>query len=166
LHDFLMEKLPEFMVPSAFVVLDGFPLLPNGKVDRHALPAPEQARPGLKKAFAPPSNSLEEVLAGVWAEVLGLEQVGVHDNFFELGGHSLLAARLVSQVRDTFRVELPLHSLFDAPTVAGLSRTLVAHEAKPGQIEKIAQILKRVGEMSAEEAKQMLEQKRSKMGAA
>lgn len=166
LHDFLTEKLPEFMVPSAFVVLDAFPLLPNGKVDRHALPAPEQARTGLKKALVPPSNSLEEVLAGVWAEVLGLEQVGIQDNFFELGGHSLLAARLVSQVRDTFRVELPLHSLFDAPTVAGLSRTLVAREAKPGQTEKIAQILKRLTEMSAEEAKQILQEKKSRRGVA
>ena len=128
--------------------------------------SPLQARPGLRKAFVAPSNPLEEVLAGIWAEVLGLDQVGIDDNFFELGGHSLLAARLVSQVRDSFRVDLPLHSLFDTPSVAGLSRTLVAREAKPGQTEKIAQILKRLGEMSAEEAKQMLEQKKGRVGVA
>jgi natural product biosynthesis luciferase-like monooxygenase protein len=166
LHDFLLEKLPEFMVPSAFVVLGGFPLLPNGKVNRHSLPAPEQAGPELKKAFAAPSNPLEEALAGIWAEVLGLEQVGMHDNFFELGGHSLLAARLVSQVRDTFRVDLPLHSLFDAPTVAALARALIAREAKPGQTEKIAQILKRLAAMSPEEAQQMLQRRKSKRGVA
>lgn len=166
LHDFLVAKLPEFMVPSAFVVLDAFPLLPNGKVDRGSLPAPDQARPALKKAFAAPGNPVEAALAAIWTELLAVERIGVDDNFFELGGHSLLAARLVSQVRDSFRVELPLHTLFDAPTVAGLSRTVIAHETKPGQSEKIAQVLKRLGEMSAEEAKRLLEQKKSKTAVA
>jgi natural product biosynthesis luciferase-like monooxygenase protein len=166
LHDFLMQKLPEFMVPSAFVSLDAFPLLPNGKVDRHSLPSPDQARPQLQKAFVAPTNTLEEALAGIWTDLLGIERIGILDNFFELGGHSLLAARLVSQVRDTFRVELPLHSLFDAPTVAGLSRTVVARETKPGQSEKIAQIIKRLGAMSKEEAKQILQQKKNNMAVA
>jgi natural product biosynthesis luciferase-like monooxygenase protein len=166
LRDFLMQKLPEFMVPSAFVSLDAFPLLPNGKVDRHSLPSPDQARPQLQKAFVAPTNALEEALAVIWTDLLGIERVGILDNFFELGGHSLLAARLVSQVRDTFRVELPLHSLFDAPTVAGLSRTVVARETKPGQSEKIAQVIKRLGAMSKEEAKQILQQKKNNMAVA
>ena len=121
LYGFLQANLPAYMVPSAFVLLDALPLMPSGKVDRRALPAPEQVRPELGEAFKAPRTPVEEVLAGIWADVLGLEQVGIHDNFFELGGHSLLAMQIISRVCRTFKVELPLRALFATPTVAGLA---------------------------------------------
>jgi amino acid adenylation domain-containing protein len=121
LLDYLSQKLPENMVPSTFVLLDEFPLSPNGKVERRALPAPDTARPQLQEAFVPPSNHVEEVLAGIWADVLKLDQVGVRDNFFRLGGHSLLATQVVSRVRDALQLNISLPQLFDAPTIEGLS---------------------------------------------
>jgi amino acid adenylation domain-containing protein len=121
LRHFLKQKLPDYMIPAAFVMLDNLPLTPNGKVDRRALPSPE-LRPELSLTFVAPRTPIEEMLANIWACVLGIEQVGVHDNFFELGGHSLLAAQIISRVRDTMSVELPLRSLFEAPTVASLAQ--------------------------------------------
>jgi amino acid adenylation domain-containing protein len=115
LRDYLKQKLPEHMVPVAFVFLDTLPLTPNGKVDRKALPPPD-FKPS-EKNFVAPRNETEEVLAGIWCELLHLKRVGVHDNFFQLGGHSLLATQLISRVRNAFGVELPLQALFDAPTV-------------------------------------------------
>jgi amino acid adenylation domain-containing protein len=121
---FLQAKLPEYMVPSAFVQLDALPQTPNGKVDRQALPAPHQSRPELATAFVAPRTAVETALAGIWAEVLGAERVGIHDNFFELGGHSLLATQVMSRLPGTFHVELPLRSLFEAPTVAALAEQI------------------------------------------
>ena len=121
---FLKERLPEYMVPSAFVFLDALPLTPNGKVDRQALPAPTSARPESGETFVAPGTPAEEVLAGIWAELLGVEQVGIHDNFFELGGHSLLATQVVSRVRELFHVEIALRQVFETPTVAGLAQNI------------------------------------------
>jgi acyl carrier protein len=126
LRSFLKEKMPDYMVPSAFVWLEELPLTPNGKVDRRALPAPDQSRPDLKESFVAPRTPAEEVIAGIWAEVLKLEQVGVHDNFFDLGGHSLLATQVMSRVREAFRMEMPLRTLFEAPTVAQLGESVAA----------------------------------------
>jgi len=113
--------LPDYMVPSAYVTLDTLPLTPSGKVDRRALPVPEGRRPELEEAFVAPRTPTEEVLAGIWAEVLGLEQIGIYDSFFELGGHSLLATQVISRIRRVFHVELSLRTLFEEPTVAGLA---------------------------------------------
>ncbi|HEX8904980.1 MAG TPA: amino acid adenylation domain-containing protein, partial [Longimicrobiaceae bacterium] len=113
------ERLPEYMVPSAFVPIARIPLTPNGKVDRRVLPAPEHA--AAASAFVAPRGPVEEALAGIWAELLGVDRVGANDGFFELGGHSLLATRVASRVRDVFGVELPVRALFEAPTVAELA---------------------------------------------
>src|SRR6185436_8527708 len=110
-----------YMVPSAFVALEALPLTPNGKVNRRALPAPDNVRPTLEASFVAPRNSIEETLAGIWSQLLGVERVGVQDGFFELGGHSLLATQLVSRVREAFGVEIPLRAIFEAPTIAGLA---------------------------------------------
>lgn len=120
----LAQKLPEYMLPSAFVVLESLPLTPNGKVDRRALPAPDPVKLEMTAGYAPPRTPVEQMLTKIFTEVLGLKRVGIHDNFFELGGHSLLATQLISRVRDAFGVELPLRSVFEAPTIAELSKAV------------------------------------------
>jgi amino acid adenylation domain-containing protein len=120
LRPFVRQQLPDFMVPSAFVPLPALPLTPNGKVDRRALTVPIQLRPDRERDHVAPSTREEKALAGIFAEVLKLDRVGVHDNFFELGGHSLLGIQVIARVRKVFRVELPLRRLFEEPTVAGL----------------------------------------------
>ncbi|WP_223278611.1 non-ribosomal peptide synthetase family protein, partial [Nostoc sp. 'Peltigera membranacea cyanobiont' 232] len=124
LRIFLKEKLPQYMVPSAFVRLEFLPLTPNGKVDRKALPVPDSDNAQLAVSFVAPRTPVEKVLADIWANVLHLEQVGVLDNFFELGGHSLTTIRVMSQVNETFQINLPLRHLFTAPTVAELAGTI------------------------------------------
>jgi len=160
LRRFLKERLPEYMIPSAFVVLESLPLTPNGKIDRRALPAPDQSRPEMEKAYVAPSSPVEEVLAELWANVLGIERVGVHDNFFDLGGHSLLATQLISRARNLFQVELPLRWLFEANTVDAFSQTLIANEPRPGQTVKVASAFKKVKAMKLEERESRLRMKR------
>ncbi|WP_027248867.1 non-ribosomal peptide synthetase [Planktothrix agardhii] len=121
LRQFLKAQLPEYMVPSAFVILESLPLTSNGKVDRRALPAPDFQS---EEQYVAPRNPIEEILAAIWVKVLKVEQVGIHDNFFELGGHSLLATQLISRIRKTFKVEMPLRELFVAPTVAALAQVI------------------------------------------
>lgn len=132
LRNYMQARLPEYMLPSTFVMLKALPLTPNGKVDRQALPEPNSLRPELEKSFTTPRTPVEEVLAGIWAKVLGIEYVGIYDNFFDLGGHSLLATQVVSQVREAFQVELRLRSLFETPTVAGLAE-LIETTIRTGQ---------------------------------
>ena len=120
LRSFLSERLPDYMVPSAFVILDALPLTPNNKIDRLALPVPEASRPNLSTPFVQPSSHSQEVLADIWSALLGVE-VGIQDNFFELGGHSLLAARILSRTRDAFDIDLPVNALFESPTIAELT---------------------------------------------
>jgi len=124
LRDYLKAKLPDYMVPSFFVVLEQFPLTPNGKIDRKALPAPEGAALATTAEFAPPQTPTEQLLSTIWAEVLGVAQVGRHDNFFELGGHSLLAIRLLSQIEQHFGQKIAVVTLFQKPTIAELASIL------------------------------------------
>ncbi|HEY3581866.1 MAG TPA: amino acid adenylation domain-containing protein, partial [Pyrinomonadaceae bacterium] len=124
LRSHLKERLPDYMVPSAFVYLDALPLTSHGKVDRRALPAPHSERPALAEAFLAPRNGVEEMLVSIWSDVLGGTRVGVNDNFFELGGHSLLATQVMSRVREAFGIEIALRSLFERPTVGELAETI------------------------------------------
>lgn len=121
LRTFLQGRLPAYLLPSAFVFLETFPLTANGKIDRRALPAPESLRAHLTEAFVAPRNPVEEMAARIWSEVLAVDQIGVHDNFFEIGGHSLLAIRVIARVHAVFQVDLPVHTLFLEPTIASFA---------------------------------------------
>jgi amino acid adenylation domain-containing protein len=120
LTDWLNQKLPDYMVPRLYTVLDAFPLTPNGKIDRQALPTPELAREA-DTPFMEPTTEIERLLAGIWCEVLELECVGVNDNFFKLGGHSLKITQVISRVREALEIELPMRTMFEAPTIASLA---------------------------------------------
>lgn len=120
LRNFLKEILPEYMIPSVYVFLKTFPLTPNGKIDRQSLPIPEKVKPELAANYVPPETEIEKVLAEIWAEVLGLEKVGIHDNFFDLGGHSLLLTQVTSRLYNALGVELTLRQIFATPTIAEL----------------------------------------------
>jgi amino acid adenylation domain-containing protein len=126
LREHLRTKLPDYMLPSAFVQLEALPLTPNGKVDRKALAKLEHNGRDAEESFVAPRTAPEELLASIWSEVLRVERVGVNDSFFELGGHSLLATQLVSRIREAFNVELPLTKLFETPTVADISGIIEA----------------------------------------
>jgi amino acid adenylation domain-containing protein len=154
LRRFLKGTLPDYMIPSAFVFLDALPLT-NGKLDRRALPKPDERRPELRQSYAPPQNESERILAEIWAEILSLDQVGIHDNFFDLGGHSLAATRVVSQVIKKFQLELPLQSLFQSPTVAEMATVINEYREKRLTEEELERILTELELMSEEEAKKL-----------
>jgi acyl carrier protein len=124
LRAFVRAKLPAYMVPSAFVVLEAMPLTPNGKVDLSALPLPGHTSAELAGKSEAARTPTEELLAAIWSEVLDVKEVSVHDNFFDLGGHSLLATVVISRIRNGFNMELPLHVLFEAPTLAALAEEI------------------------------------------
>ncbi len=155
LRNFLKLKLPEYMRPSACVVLDALPVTPNGKVDRRALPAPDQSRPDLNEALIAPRTPAEKVIVDIWAEVLKLEQVGIHDNFFDLGGHSLLATQVVSRLRKALQAEIPLRALFQSPTVAGLAMEIAQAEAKTIAPQDMAHLLDDLESLSDAEAERL-----------
>jgi amino acid adenylation domain-containing protein len=144
LRNYLKDRLPDYMLPSAFVFLDALPLTRQGKLDRRALPAPDAERPALAAAFLAPQTPTEKSLASIWTKLLDINRVGVNDNYFELGGDSLLATQLVSQMRGVFEVELPLVELFRHPTLAELAASI--EEA----------IIEQMEEISDEEAEQLL----------
>lgn len=121
LRSFLQEKLPQYMVPSAFIVLPALPLLSNGKLDRHSLPAPETLRPEIEVAYVMPQTEVEQKIATVWQNALNIENIGIHDNFFELGGHSLLMVKVHTQLREISKTDLLLLDLFRYPTISSLA---------------------------------------------
>jgi len=144
LRSHIRSRLPDYMIPSAFVYLDAMPLTSHGKIDRRALPAPDAERPALAEAFIAPRTPAEKSLAAIWTKLLGINRIGINDNYFELGGDSLLATQLASQVRSVFEVELPLVELFRHPTLAEMSISI--EEA----------IIEQMEEISDEEAEQLL----------
>jgi amino acid adenylation domain-containing protein len=159
LSSFLKEQLPEYMVPSTFVLLDELPFTPSGKLDRQALPAPSQARSAPEQTYVAPRMPVEEVLVKMYAEVLALEHVGVNDNFFsDLSGHSLLATQLVSRIRDNFQIELPLRAVFDKPTVGELAQALLDDAVQRFKVEKTAELLLTLDQCSDEEIEARLVQ--------
>lgn len=140
LRAYLSGELPDYMIPAAFVTLAAFPLTPNGKIDRKALPVPGSDRPELEARYVPPRTAIEKRLVAVWEEALGLERVGIEDEFLRLGGDSLSAIRLILGVRNAFGVEVPLQRLFQAPTIAALARVI---EELTGEGEKLETIPQR-----------------------
>ncbi len=121
LRDFLAEKLPDYMVPAAYVLLDQLPLSANGKLDRAALPAPENLRPELESSYVLPRNEVERQIVEIWQQALGLDRVGIRDNFFDIGGHSLLMAEVLGRLREHFSTKLKMIDLFKHPTVDSLA---------------------------------------------
>ena len=142
-------RLPEHMVPPIFMVLDRFPLMPSGKLDRSALPAPSGERPDVKQPYLEPDGALETVMVGVWSAVLGIERVGAADDFFELGGHSLLVTQAVSRIRDMFRLELSIRDFMESGSPRGLAQRL-RDKAAPGgmDVDEVADLVLAIGAMS------------------
>jgi amino acid adenylation domain-containing protein len=152
LRSYLLGRLPVAIVPSMIVLLDALPLAPNGKVDRNALPEPDHARQ-TGDSFSAPRSDLEKVLAGIWAEVLKLEKIGVHDNFFDAGGHSLLAIRVLSRVTQAFHLTIPLKVLFESPTVAEMAEVIEQNQARtamPSDLERLVTDLENMSEFDAQ----------------
>jgi amino acid adenylation domain-containing protein len=152
----LIERAPEYMMPSAIVMLKSLPLTPNGKVDRRELPAPAGAGYGSQKEFVAARNPLEEEVRNIWVTVLGVEQIGVENNFFEFGGNSLLATQIMSRVHAALKVELPLRALFEAPTIAGMAATIARMQEVVENENVTAQLLSDIEQLSEEEAAQLL----------
>jgi acyl carrier protein len=154
LRDRLAEKLPDYMAPSIFVFLESIPLTPTGKADRQALPLTGQSRPTLAQPYTAARNALEATLAGIWGQVLGVNPVGIHDHFLDLGGESLLAMRIIAQVQEVFRVEVPLGKLFELPTISQLasfiSEALGEQEADPG-LERLSREVEGLTDQEVEE---------------
>ncbi|HZR43345.1 MAG TPA: amino acid adenylation domain-containing protein [Ktedonobacteraceae bacterium] len=136
LRHYLQGKLPEYMIPSFFVFLDDLPSTPAGKLDRRALPQPQSTRERQSENIIPPRNPVEEILVELWSEVLGVDYVGIHDNFFELGGHSLMATQLVSRIKTVLQINLPVRSLFEAPTIEQLGEKIAAAMGSASLVEE------------------------------
>ena len=141
IRQLLKAKLPPYMVPSAIVTLERLPVTANGKLDRLALPAPDGARPDLDRAYVAPDSPIEEALAEVWSEVLGIDRVGTNDDFFDLGGHSMLAVRMLSSVHDVLGVELSLVTIFDRPTIRELADAVTVELVGEYDHEDLASLL-------------------------
>jgi amino acid adenylation domain-containing protein len=152
LRNFLKTKLPSYMVPAAFEVIDALPLMPSGKIDRRALPEPHFTRTEPDESFASPRTPLELVLADAWREVLKVDQIGLHENFFDLGGHSLLATRVVSNIRNVLNIELCMVDVFQAPTISGLAELLYPRIAQKESMSEFAALLEELANLSEAEA--------------
>jgi len=155
LRSYLIKQLPVAMIPAFFVFLDSLPLTSNGKVDRSALPAPDQSRPELEHGYQAPRTPMEEILAEIWREVLKLERIGIHDNFFDLGGHSLLATQVIARIRQSLGMELPLRAVFEATTIEKMAVMIVEEQSKRSNQEDLASILREVESLTDKTAEQL-----------
>jgi amino acid adenylation domain-containing protein len=156
MRNFLKQKLPAYMVPSALVLLETMPLTSNRKVDCRALPVPDRSRSELEKAFVAPRTPVEQTLADIWREVLKLERVGIHDNFFDLGGHSLKATQVVSRVCEALQANVPLRALFEAPTIEELANMIMEKRVARASEEDVSSTLTELESLSDEEAQRLL----------
>jgi acyl carrier protein len=155
LRRWLRKELPNHMIPRAFVMLATMPVTPTGKLDRRALPVPDNSRSELNTLYVGPRNQIEEALAIIWADILELDQVGIHDTFFDLGGHSLKAMQVISRVMKAFKVELPIKFLLNSPTIAEMAVTITQNQAKRASDAELAEMLSEVEAMTEEEAQQL-----------
>ncbi|MGE5324221.1 MAG: amino acid adenylation domain-containing protein [Actinomycetota bacterium] len=153
----LKTRIPDYMLPSAFIAVESMPLTDTGKIDRASLPAPEHMRPELSQQYVAPKSALETIVAGIFGEVLKIERVGTLDSFFELGGHSLIASQAVSRIRQLLTAELPLKTIFEEPTVSGLAAAILRRETEPARIEKTAELILEISALSDEDASLMLQ---------
>lgn len=156
LRHFLGRTLPDYMVPSSFEFLESLPLTTNGKLDRKALPFPEQARPTIETKFIAPGTPIETALATIWSELFHLERVGTADNFFELGGHSLIAVQMMIRIREQLGVELPLQVLSETPTIASLAEAIVQQLLGDANADEMETVLTHLTQMSEEDARTLL----------
>jgi hypothetical protein len=152
LRHYLRTKLPSYMVPASFEIIDALPLLPGGKINRRALPTPRFTRTEADESFVAPRTPIERLLAVEWCDVLKLERIGIHDNFFELGGHSLLAAKVVSRVRGSLEIQIGMVDLFQAPTIAGLAALLFPRGAQHEPEDDLAALLGELASLTDDEA--------------
>jgi hypothetical protein len=160
IREFSKTYLPEYMIPAGWVKLENMPLTPNGKICRHALPAAEQRNLIDERILTPPDSPLEQVLVGIWCDILNLDEVGIYENFFKIGGHSILASRLISSLRETFKIELPLRALFEAPTIAALAAAMVKDTEQGIKVQRIAELLLSVADYSDDEVESRLRDSR------
>lgn len=163
LRTFVQAILPDYMLPAHFLLLEELPLNPNGKVNYSALPLPDGTRPEISSTFVTPRTSVEKALAAVWSDILGLDNVGIHDNFFELGGNSLSATRMLFKVRHLFQIEVPLRSIFETPTVEGLSLFITQSFMGNQSSDESLNIINELEDMSDEEAIRLLEKESGSM---
>jgi FkbM family methyltransferase len=152
----LKDRLPEFMMPAAFVLLNELPLTPNGKLDRRSLPSPESASVRPDSGFVAPRTPVEATLAEIWSEVLGVKRLGVYDNFFELGGHSLLLTQLASRIHNAFGVNVPLRILFDVPTIDQMTTAIAANQFEKEQTTDMTRLLEEIKQLSPHEIEAFL----------
>ena len=155
IRDYLGKKMPDYMIPSAFMFMESLPLT-NGKVDRKALPRPDDKRPDLTAPFALPASEIEKSLVRIWEEVLDVRPIGNHDRFFDLGGHSLSASKVVSRVIQQFQLDIPLRSLFESPTIADMATVITAHQGKILDEQGMTQLIDELDALSEEEAERLV----------
>ncbi|PYP93124.1 MAG: non-ribosomal peptide synthetase [Candidatus Angelobacter sp. Gp1-AA117] len=155
-RNYLKERLPDYMLPSWFMVLNSLPLTSSGKLDRKALPIPTNENPGSEQEYFAPRTPVEEIVAAIFAELLQREQVGIFDHFFECGGHSLLAVQLASHLRETFQVEVSLRRIFEGPTVAGIAEALLEDEDERPRVQRRAELMVKLVSVSDDQAESMV----------
>jgi amino acid adenylation domain-containing protein len=158
LRKFLAAQLPDYMIPSAFVQMESFPLSPNGKVNRKVLPIPNHDRPELNQNYIAPQNPTQELLAEIWSEVLGIERIGIDDNFFYLGGHSLKAIQLIGQIHKTYELDITVRHLFNYPTIGELATVLGELVGGEQIIDEISRTIQEISQLSPEQVQAMLAQ--------